>query len=115
MALAALLGATSAVTVQREPLLTWTPTPADSGHPKDYFVPNFGQDEDMKAVPHSIAAAEIITGHKFIPDSEVVGRPMAQPNPRNYFVPNFGEDSDIKATKASASLAEKQLNHVWDP
>ena len=50
LAAMALMGA-NCVTLNREPLLTWAPTPADPGHPKDYFVPHFGADEDMKAVP----------------------------------------------------------------
>ena len=44
----ALVGAASCVKIEREPLLTWSPTPADSGPPKDYFVPHFGEDEDIK-------------------------------------------------------------------
>jgi len=68
IAVAALLGATNCINVQREPLLSWAPTPADSGPPKDYFVPHFGTDEDMKSVPKSIAAAEVIVGAKFNPD-----------------------------------------------
>merc|ERR1719329_1534158 len=103
------MGATNSMTIQREPLLTWAPTPPKADHKMDYFVSHFGTDSDVKAVGASISAAETIVGHKFDPD-------MSDKTPkRNYFVPQFGEDSDIKSTKASASLAETQLNHVWDP
>ena len=45
--------AASAVSVDREPLLTWAPTPP-KGHPIDYFVPNFGIDNDIKATDKHI-------------------------------------------------------------
>ena len=39
---------TSFAKVDREPLLTWSPTAHKPGHKVDYFVPNFGaQDEDI--------------------------------------------------------------------
>lgn len=63
----------------------------------------------------SIHSAEDITGHKFIADKDLLGKPMEDPNPRNYFVPHFGEDHDIVDTKKHARMAEEQLNHIWDP
>lgn len=113
MAAIALLGGANCVQIDREPLLSWSPTPADDGPPKNYFVPHFGTDEEIKAVPVSIAAAEKIVGHKFLSDADVLGKPMAPPNPRNYFVPNFGEDSEVVSTLKSMDYAEKQLNHKW--
>ena len=67
------MGQANCVKVNREPLLTWSPTPADGGHPKDYFVPHFGTDWDMLNVNRSISDAEKIVGAKFISDEKVVG------------------------------------------
>lgn len=104
LAILALLEQGSCTKLNREPLLTWSPTPADGGPPKDYFVPHFGTDTDMKNVKISLVDAEKIVGEKMTDD--VIGHPMADPNPRNYFVPNFGEDHDITASKKSTALAE---------
>ena len=57
LAAMALMGA-NCVTLNREPLLTWAPTPADPGHPKDYFVPHLGADSDMVETKKSISTAE---------------------------------------------------------
>jgi len=43
-----LINAAAAVSIEREPLLTWAPTPPKT-HPMDYFVPNFGIDHDIAA------------------------------------------------------------------
>ena len=39
-------------------MLTWAPTPKASAYPKDYFVPHFGADEDIKSSFTHMAAAE---------------------------------------------------------
>jgi hypothetical protein len=58
MAVAALLSGASAVQIKREPLLTWAPTPKASGYPKDYFVPHFGEDNEIEYTKKNIADAE---------------------------------------------------------
>ena len=115
MAVVALFGAANCVKLEREPLLTWSPTPADDGPPKNYFVPHFGADPEYTETTHSIKVAEAITGEKFISDKDLLNLPKEQPDPRNYFVPHFGEDEDIMATKKNEGLASKQLHHVWIP
>ena len=43
------------VQIEREPLLTWSPSAHKSGHPVDYFVPNFGpKDEDISETQKNI-------------------------------------------------------------
>jgi hypothetical protein len=37
------------VQLDREPLLSWKPKADMDKHDKDYFVPNFGKDHDIKA------------------------------------------------------------------
>jgi hypothetical protein len=95
---------------------------------RDYFVPNFGVDEDIKATRNSAKVAEKSTGIKwvvpekgYVPswgavqlDEETEREPLlaskfnrkelVHQKPAydgmniDYFVPNFGVDHDIKAT-----------------
>lgn len=46
-AIIAILGSVSALKIEREPLLTWSPTEPASGFKKDYAVPNFGVDHEI--------------------------------------------------------------------
>jgi len=101
MAVAALLSGSSAVKLNREPLLSWSPTQPDGGHPVNYFVPHFGEDHDVKLTKKNVADAEGKYAHTL--DTSA---PPADP-PRNYFVPHFGEDSDIKSTMKNIADAEK--------
>mgnify|MGYP006122983323 CR=1 FL=1 len=48
----------SCVNLQREPLLSWSPTKKPSPHPIDYFVPHFGADESIKTSFSNMANAE---------------------------------------------------------
>ena len=57
--------------------------------PRDYFVPDFGVDQDIGYTQKNAANAEISTGKKW-----VGGKPPKDP-PRDYFVPDFGDDQDI--------------------
>jgi hypothetical protein len=115
MAVIALLGAVNCVKLEREPLLTWAPTPADDGPPKNYFVPHFGADEEKTTTMNSIAKAEEIVGAKFISDADVLKAAPEQPDPRNYFVPHFGYDADVVDTLKHAADAGVQLKHNWVP
>ena len=38
---------------RREPLLTWAPTPKKADHDMNYFVPHFGEDQDVKLTKKS--------------------------------------------------------------
>ena len=106
MAVAALLSGVSAVQIKREPLLTWAPTPKAGGNPKDYFVPHFGEDTEIKYTKVNVANAEQAMGHVL----DTSGPP--DDPPRNYFVPHFGEDNEIKYTKQNVANAEQSLGHV---
>jgi len=75
---------------------------------RDYFVPHFGEDEDILATKKNIAAAEKALGHEY--DTS----PPPKDPPRDYFVPHFGEDEDIKSTKAIIAATEKKLGHEYD-
>ena len=78
-------------------------------HPIDYVVPNFGQDEDVKATLKFAQDAETDLDHKWvIPE----GDPPAGP-PMNYFVPNFGVDQDIKDSHENLAAVEKKMEHVF--
>ena len=108
--------AVGAVKMEREPLLSWKPTkcwpPQDSpcGHdvPKDYFVPDFGVDHDIKGTHASIKAAEDSLDHKWKPELK------AAEHPTDYAVPHFGVDRDILDTKASIKTTEANLGE-WNP
>lgn len=74
--------------------------------PRDYFVPHFGQDHDIKESLSSTAKAEQKLGEW----KNANAPPPADP-PRDYFVPNFGADKDIKDSLAHTDAAEKKLGH----
>lgn len=59
----------------------------NEGVPRNYFVPDFGDDKDIVATQKNIKNAEAKLGKKLIAsfdDKEGV--------PRDYFVPDFGLD-----------------------
>jgi hypothetical protein len=104
LAVLALIGAISAAEIDREPLLTWKPKVPKS-HPVDYFVPNFGQDQEIKASLKHTADAEKRLKHKWIP--------AAKPKPQaEYKVPDFGLDRDIQASIKNMNDLEK-IHGVW--
>merc|ERR1711988_756763 len=57
---------------QREPLLTWAPTPKKT-HPMDYFVPNFGEDSDIASTKGHESAAEATLKHVWTPTKDKDG------------------------------------------
>ena len=81
-------------------------------HPVDYFVPNFGQDENVKLSLANIKQSENDLKHKwqFVPKKD-----RAAPHPVDYFVPNFGQDKDVKDSLAHTSQSETNLKHKWNP
>ena len=73
----------------------------------DYFVPNWGQDEDVKSALSFAQQAETDLGVTWTPvDTSKDGSP-----PKNYFVPNFGVDHDIVDNAASLAASETSLKH----
>jgi len=92
----------------REPLLTWAPND-HKGFKKNYFIPNFGEDENVVSTQQNVNAAEVSTGHTWN------WAKAGKPNKMDYFVPNFGLDNEVVATKQSASEAEVSRNHKWIP
>ena len=57
-AIALLISESSAVKLEREPLAAWAPTPKADAHKMNYFVPHFGEDDDIKATKVSAGYAE---------------------------------------------------------
>lgn len=118
IAVAALLYGADAIMVQREPLLSntdffVTAAPggkAKPGHPQDYFVPNFGQDFDVKATLKHAADQEARLKHTWIPDAL---KPKAKAPPVDYFVPDFGVDRDIVDTQKNLADSEARLGR-WN-
>ena len=102
------LVAVSAVTLEREPLLTWAPSPP-KGHPIDYFVPNFGVDFDIKATEKHIVDSETKLKHTWTPTLK------GDPHPTDYKVPKLGLDTDILDAAASIKSVESTLDHEWKP
>merc|ERR1712216_1007439 len=83
--------AVQGVKLEREPLLTWSPTPPATIK-MNYFVPHFGEDHEITQSKNSAALVEKQLGHVWDP-------PKANPHDVDYFVPHFGEDQDIKDAK----------------
>lgn len=71
--------------------------------PRDYFVPDFGVDADIKSTLAHGNAAETRLGVRFIG-----GKPPPD-SPRDYFVPDFGVDLDIKANFQDLAATEKSM------
>ena len=75
--------------------------------PRDYKVPHFGTDSDIKNSLEDIKLAEKQLGHFWVPKDK------PDDPPRNYFVPHFGADNDMIETKRSIATAEAQEGHQW--
>ena len=101
----ALISGCSAVKLEREPLLSWAPTPKKDSFPMNYGVTHFGEDEDIKGTKVDIAWAENQLNHKL-----VISDPPKDP-PRNYFVPHFGTDQEVLDHRDALTWAEKHHNH----
>ena len=76
---------------------------APKAPPRDYFVPNFGVDHDIKMTELNIGEAEQQHGQSLAVE------PAAAPIKRNYFVPNFGVDNEIVATQEHLAQSEKLI------
>lgn len=69
-------------------------------HKMNYFVPNFGPDQELESDKANVAKVEAKLGHVFTPTEAGDGHKM------NYFVPNFGADPDIIGTQRSIEGAQ---------
>ena len=74
---------------------------AAKGHPKDYFVPNFGIDSDVAASQKNLKDTE----GKLDVKMQASFKPP-KGHPQDYFVPNFGVDQDIKDAQKSIRSQE---------
>ena len=83
--------------------------PSPKGPPKDYFVPNFGKDEDIAGTQGNAIAAESKLGHTWDWQKDT-----SKPPPRDYFIPNFGEDREISFTRQHLAQTEEKLGHKWN-
>jgi len=79
--------------------------------PRDYVVPNFGEDEDMKVTKKNTENAEKTAGKKI--DTKALTTLPTYPINYDVSYQKLGRDKDIIATEKSAAIAEKQLKHVW--
>ena len=79
-------------------------------HKTGYFVPNFGQDNDIKLTLQHAAEAEESLDHKWNPDP-LGTKPKT--HKKDYFVPNFGPDHDIINVAESIAGTEEKLEHKW--
>ena len=76
-------------------------------HPMDYFVPDFGVDQDVAYTENNIKMAEIAQGHTMAADFGMDKSTVA--TPRNYFVPDFGVDEDVMGVQSAIGNAEGSL------
>lgn len=75
--------------------------------PRNYFVPNFGVDKDIKMTALNIAEAEAQHG---VPISTA----EAPDFKKDYRVVNFGKDRELLASDESLSQAEGQIGQKFD-
>ena len=73
-------------------------SPSAAQIPRDYFVPNFGEDNDVKSTKKHILDQEAVFGQWNLQNVTKIDR--------DYKVPNFGIDSDIIAAQASIKSSE---------
>ena len=97
----------SCVKIEREPLITWAPTPKADEFKMNYGVSHFGEDKEITYTKKNIADAEKKLGH-ILDTSE----PPADPK-RNYFVPHFGVDTDIATSLSNLNAQEKVFGDKW--
>ena len=76
----------------------------------NYFVPDFGVDEDVGYTENNIKMAEIERKHTMSSDFG-----FNAGTPRNYVVPDFGVDEDIAGVQDSIAWASNDLGEKWTP
>ena len=72
----------------------------------NYFVPNFGVDNDVANTQQHLAATEKKLDHKLFAIFK-----KSDPHPVDYFVPNFGADENVRLTQSNIEEAEQELGH----
>jgi hypothetical protein len=75
--------------------------------PRNYFVPNFGVDKDIKLTELNIAEAEAQHGRPI----SVAEAPSIN---RDYRVVNFGKDRELIANDESLAQAEGQIGQKFE-
>ena len=79
--------------------------------PRNYFVPNFGKDQEVLDVEQSLHHAVKSRKKHFKYETPwVISEEMVNQNnklKRDYSVPNFGVDEDILVTQGNIALGEK--------
>jgi hypothetical protein len=96
------------LTTDREPLLSFEPTPEKAPYKMNYFVPNFGLDHEVLGEKENLKVAEAQLKHKFFLDTDPPKGP-----PKDYFVPNFGMDEDIAASLKHLNQQES-IHGKWE-
>ena len=115
----ALAGVTSAIRIEREPLLSsGAPVrevfqiPYEKDHPMDYAVPDFGIAHETKYTLNNIKNAELKLKHKLNFFNDPVP-PLADDHPMNYKVADFGQDPEITTSLNNMVAAESDLGHKF--
>jgi hypothetical protein len=90
------------------------PKKSDSAKiPRDYFVPNFGVDNDVLGTANSISIAEAQLEHKLVmgtPESRAKYHNKAKDALYNY---NPSLDDDVKTTNRNLANAEETLGITY--
>jgi len=81
----------------------------------NYFVPDFGPDQDVIDTKKDIQVAEkqLKTKLNASFNATELEKKFYAENPRDYFVPNFGADEDMINVKDSIKLSEDTLGHTF--
>ena len=82
-------------------------------YPMDYFVPNFGRDQDINQTWSSLDWSEGTNEHKFNPLSKKEAKKLEVDG--DYRVPDFGLDEDVVQTQEHIKEQEKVQKHEWKP
>jgi len=91
-----------------------TPTWEKPDWDVNYFVPNFGSDQDMIDTKRDIKVSEKMYGKQFTASwDDTKEKDNYAANPRNYFVPDFGQDEDIKNVQSVIQKSENALGKTF--
>lgn len=82
-----------------------------AANPRDYFVPDFGVDTDIKNVASAIDQSESVLGKTFTADFGA--QAAGGLNPRDYVVPDFGVDQDIINVSTSIKNTEAKMKKTF--
>ena len=113
LAAIALLGQANCVNIRREPLLSWSPTPAETDHPVNYFVPHFGTDPDMTETTKSISTAEKQEEHEWVWKKQHLLDHLSNPVPPGSLPEVQRLDDDMMGTLKHADDAEVSTGQHW--